>query len=123
MSDSSDIRSPFEEFVESNNDYYAKVFLQIQKSELGRFHINLSALLGSFVWAALRGNWLLFIIGFVVDLVTAVNLALVYKYSKAAVGNADKAFLVERYEGWSQSHIVTAIFVFVVGKLFVWLAG
>lgn len=122
-SDTDDIRKPFIEFAGPGGEYYADVFLRIQKSTLGRFHVNRAALLGSFVWAALRGNWVLFVIGFVVDLIATVNVALVYKYSKAAVDNADKAYLVERYEGWSQTHTIAAIVVFVAGRvLFGWLA-
>ncbi|ETW92580.1 MAG: hypothetical protein ETSY1_43035, partial [Candidatus Entotheonella factor] len=61
--------------------------------------------------------------GFVVDLVTAVNAALVYKYSKAAIDNADKDYLVARYEGWSDSHFVATIFVLLLGRfVFAWLA-
>lgn len=123
MTTDTDPKKPFLEFAGPNGDYYADTFLRIQKNALGRWHINKSALLGSFVWAALRGNWFLFIIGFVIDLVTAVNLALVYKYSKAAADNADKDFLVARYEGWSQSSMIGAILVFVLGRLlFGWIA-
>lgn len=123
MSDDTDIRRPFLEFAGRNGDYYADVFLKIQKSKLGRFHINFVALVGSYIWAALRGNWVLFTLGFVIDVVAAVNVALVYKYSKAAVDNADKAFLVERYEGWSQNQAIAAVVVFVFGRLlFGWLA-
>ncbi|WP_170603433.1 ABC transporter permease [Ruegeria arenilitoris] len=66
---------------------------------------------------------MLFVIGFVIDLIVAVNLALVFKYSKAAADNADKDFLVERYEGWSQSSLIGAILVFFLGRLlFGWIA-
>lgn len=85
MSSEQEIRKPFIEFAGRNGDYYADTFLKIQKSALPGGHLNFAALFGGFVWAALRGNWLLFKIGFVVDLITAVNFALVYKYSKAAV--------------------------------------
>jgi len=123
MSDTDDFKKPFIEFAGTNGDYYADVFLKIQKSKLGRAHINLAALLGSFIWAALRGNWILFTMGFVIDLIAAVNLALIYKYSKAAVENAEKSFLVERYENWAHSHTLAAIFVFIVGRLlFGWIA-
>ena len=123
MSDETELRKGYAEFAGRNGEYYADTFLQIQKMTLGRFHINLAALAGSFVWATLRGSWALFVIGFVVDLVTMVNVALVYKYSKAAIDNADKAYLVERYEGWSQTHLTAAILVFVLGRLlFAWLA-
>lgn len=118
-----DIRKPFVEFAGSNGNYYADVFLNIQKATLGALHLNLAALLGGFVWAALRGNWILFVLGFAFDLVAAVNVALVYKYSKAAVDFSDKAFLVERYQGWSETHTVAAVVVFVSGRLlFSWLA-
>jgi glycine betaine/proline transport system permease protein len=123
MNTETDLRKPFIEFAEKNGDYYADVFLKIQKSVLGRGHFNLAAMLGTFIWAALRGNWTLFIIGFVIDLVAAINLALVYKYSKAAIENADKDFLVARYEGWTQSHVIGAILVFVLGRIiFGWIA-
>ena len=123
MTDETDIRKPFIEFAGPRGDYYADTFLKIRKQSLRGYHINATALAGSFVWAALRGNWTLFVIGFVVDLITLVNLALVYKYSKAAVDNAEKAYLVERYEGWSESHLTAAVIVFVLGRLlFAWLA-
>lgn len=123
MTDETDFRKPITEFAGPNGDYYADVFLKIQKAQLPRFHVNRAALAGSFIWAALRGNWLLFTIGFVVDLVALINLALVYKYSQAAADNADKAYLVERYEGWSQTHLIGAIVVFILGRLlFAWLA-
>ena len=123
MSDDAKIREPFLEFAGPNGDYYADTFLSIQKSELGRWHLNKAALVGSFIWAALRGNWLLFLIGFLIDLVALVNLGLVYKYAKAATDNADKDFLVARYEGWTQTHIIGAILVFVLGRLiFAWLS-
>ena len=123
MTDEQEFRKPFIEFAEQNGEYYADTFLEIQKSKLSRWHINKAALVGSFVWAALRGNWLLFWIGFLIDLVAAINLALVYKYSKAAVEFADKAYLVERYEGWTSSSLTAAILIFVLGRLlFAWLA-
>ncbi|WP_424987508.1 ABC transporter permease [Microbulbifer sp. S227A] len=123
MNTDTDLSKPFVEFAGPNGDYYADTFLKIQKSTLGRAHINTAALLGSFVWAALRGNWLLFSIAFVIDLIAAVNLALVWKYSNAAIANADKDFLVARYEGWTSTHLVAAIVTFVLGRLlFAWLA-
>lgn len=123
MQEGPNIRGPFIEFAEKNGDYYADTFLKIQKAQLSRFHINTSALLGSWIWAALRGNWALFIIGFVIDLIAAVNVALVYKYSKAAIDNASKANLVERYESWSNMYLIGAIAVFFLGRLFFsWLA-
>ena len=123
MSSQTDTREPFLEFAGPNGDYYADTFLQIQKNKLRSLHMNWAAMIGSFIWAALRGNWMLFTIGFVIDLVAAVNLALVYKYSRAAIENADKDFLVARYEGWSQTHLIGAILVFVLGRLlFGWIA-
>ncbi len=123
MKADTDILKPFKDFAGPNGDYYGDTFLQIQKSTLARWHINKAALLGSFVWAALRGNWFLFFIGFLFDLIAAINLALVYKYSKAVVDFADKDFLVTRYEGWASSSLLAAIVVFVVGRfIFAWLA-
>lgn len=123
MSSDTDIRKPFLEFAGQNGQYYADVFLKIQKATLARRHVNFAAMAGSFFWAALRGNWGLFVIGFIIDLIAAVNLALVYKYTNAAIENADKAYLVERYEGWSQTHLIGAVLTFVLGRLlFGWLA-
>ena len=123
MATETELRKPFLEFAGQNGAYYADTFLEIQKNRLSRWHINTSAMLGSFVWAALRGNWLLFVIGFVIDLIAAVNLALVYKYSRAAAENADKDFLVARYESWTQSSLIGAIIVFFLGRLlFGWIA-
>ncbi len=123
MQDDVGAREPFRNFAGANGDYYADVFLKIQKSSLPRHHVNPAALIGSFVWAALRGNWLAFTIGFVIDLVAAVNVALYFKYSQAAIDNADKAYLVERYEGWSSTYLLAGILVLILGRLlFAWLA-
>lgn len=115
--------TPFEEFAGPNGSYYADVFLRIQKSALSRWHINPIALIGTFIWAALRGNWMLFVVGFVIDLVAAVNVMLVFRYAQAAIDNADRDFLVARYENWSDMHLTGAILTFVFGRLFfAWLA-
>ena len=116
-------QNPFFEFAQNNGAYYADVFLRIQKSKLGFAHINVAALIGSFVWAALRANWTLFIIGFVIDLIALVNASLYFKYGQAAFANANKDFLVARYEGWAQNHLIAAIVVFILGRiLFSWMA-
>lgn len=123
MSDQSDPRQHFSDFAGPNGDYYAEVFLKIQKATLGRLHFNKAALLGSFVWAALRGNITLFVAGLVIDLVAMVNGALVYKYSKAAADNADKDFLVARYEGWADTHLIAGVAALILGRLFfAWMA-
>lgn len=123
MSTEQELRAPFKEFAGPNGDYYADTFLKIQKSILPNTHINWAAAVGSFVWAALRGNWLLFWISFLFDLVALVNLALYYKYSNAVITFADKDYLVERYSGWASSSIIAAIIVFVIGRLFFgWVA-
>ena len=123
MPDDAGAPSPFKRFAGASGDYYADVFLKIQKSSLPRYHLNPAALAGSFIWAALRGNWLLFTLAFVVDLIAAANIALFYKYAQAALDNADKAYLVERYAGWSSTYLVGGIAVFVLGRLFFsWVA-
>ena len=117
--------APFWEFAGRSSRYYARTFLRIQRATLPARHFNVAAMLGSFVWAALRGNWLLFWIGFCTDMVAAVNLALVYKYSLAA-GQAvidGKAFLVQRYEGWTSAYLLAAVVLFLAGRLLLgWLA-
>ena len=123
MQDDASELKPFKDFAGTKGDYYADVFLKIQKASLPPHHVNPAALVGSFIWAALRGNWLLFVVGFVIDLIAAVNAALYFKYAQAAIDNADKAYLVERYEGWSSTHLMAAILVFVLGRLlFSWIA-
>jgi len=117
MTNETQTKSPFVEFADANGAYYEDTFLKIQKSTLGRFHINKAALLGSFIWAALRANWTLFLIGFVIDLIALVNLSLYFKYTGAALANADKGFLVNRYETWAQGHIIAALVVFVLGRI------
>ena len=122
MSDT-DIRKPFIDFAEKNGDYYADTFLKIQKAELPKTHVNWAAAAGSFIWAALRGNWLLFWIAFIIDLIVAVNVALYFKYSQGAITFADKEYLVTRYEGWASSSIMAAIVIFILGRLFFgWIA-
>jgi glycine betaine/proline transport system permease protein len=123
METEKDLLKPFKEFAGPNGEYYGNTFLKIQKDTLGKFHINIAAAIGSFIWAALRGNWLLFWIAFLIDLVALINLSLMAKYSQAAIDNAEKDFLVVRYEGWSADHLLGAILVFILGRLLVgWLA-
>ena len=117
--------SPFREFAGPAVEYYSRAFLQIQRATLPFRHINVAAMLGSFVWAALRGNWLLFWIAFCIDMVAAVNLALVYKYDLAQAQAVidGKDFLVQRYGDWTGSHLLAAAALFVGGRvLFGWLA-
>jgi len=118
MSDN-EVTAAFKEFADKDGDYYADTFLKLQQNKLGRFHVNWQAAIGSFIWARLRGNWLLFWIAFVIDLLAAVHVALVFKYTWAeaqAVIDA-KQNLVDRYADWTQSHLMWAILVFVLGRL------
>ncbi|MEM6891600.1 MAG: proline/glycine betaine ABC transporter permease [Pseudomonadota bacterium] len=125
MSETRDLTAPFREFAESGGDYYAKTFLAIQQDKLSRRHLNWSAAIGSFFWAAMRSNWLLFWIAFLLDLVALVYLAQAYKYN-AAVDQAivdGKDFLVDRYETWGSNSVIAAVLIFVLGRLvFGWLA-
>ena len=117
--------APFREFAGRSGDYYGRTFLGIQQASLPFRHVNLAAAAGSFVWAALRGNWLLFWIGFAADMIAAVNLALVYKYDLAAAQAVvdGKDFLVQRYEGWTDSYLLAAVVLFAAGRLLIgWLA-
>ncbi len=125
MAETKDVSAPFKEFAGENGDYYASTFLSIQQDKLPRTHFNVSAALGSFFWAALRANWLLFWIGFLLDLVALIYLALAYKYTKASAQAVidNKAFLIERYDAWASSSLMGALIVFVLGRLFFgWLA-
>ncbi len=120
-----EILSAFGDFAEQKREYYARTFLKLQQSKLPSWHLNIAAMLGSFVWAALRGNWLLFWIAFAADMMAAANFGLVYRYSvaKAAAIEADKAFLVERFTNWTGLHLLAAVLLLVVGRLVVgWLA-
>ena len=117
--------APFKEFAGPNGDYYGRAFLRIQQARLPNRHLNVAAVLGSFVWAALRGNWLLFWIGFAFDMVAAVCFALVYKYSLAATQAVidGKEFLVLRYESWTNGYLAAAIVLFLAGRAILgWLA-
>ncbi|MEL6297157.1 MAG: proline/glycine betaine ABC transporter permease [Pseudomonadota bacterium] len=120
-----DPTEPFRDFAAVNGDYYARTFLTLQRAELRRTHINAAAGVGSFVWAAWRGNWFMFWLALAIDMITLVNAALVYKYATASAQAVidDKAFLVTRYDGWTNLHLVAAIATFVIGRLLVgWLA-
>lgn len=110
-----------EGFAGPNSEYYARTFDRIQRATLPIRHLNVAALLGSFVWAALRGNWLLFWIGFVGDMIAAVNVALAYKYSLAAAQAVmdGKDFLIQRYETWTDTHILAAVAMFVGGRVLI----
>jgi len=116
---------PFRDFAEKSGDYFADVFLSIQKASLGIGHFNWQAVLIGFPWAALRANKLLFWIGFLIDLVALVYLVQVWKYSTAAAQAVidQKDFLVVRYEDWTMSSLWAAVIIFVLGRLlFGWLA-
>ncbi|MDA8587308.1 hypothetical protein N9L47_13785, partial [Rhodobacteraceae bacterium] len=91
---------PFKEFADHDGEYFADVFLSIQKAKLGVAHFNWSAALIGFPWAALRANKMLFWIGFLIDLVAFVYLVQVWKFSTAAAQAVidEKDFLVVRYE-------------------------
>ena len=120
-----DTLAPFREFAGPSGRYYARIFLRIQRATLPSRHLSVAAMLGSFVWASLRGNWLLFWIGFCTDMVVAVNLALVYKYNLAAAQAVidGKEFLVQRYESWTGAYLLAAVVLFVAGRLALgWLA-
>ncbi|MBX2839758.1 MAG: ABC transporter permease subunit [Gammaproteobacteria bacterium] len=124
--DDLEVRKAFGTFAEKNPDYYADTFLNIQQSKLPFLHFNFAAMLGSFLWAALRGNWLLFWISFATDMMAAANLGLVYRYSvaKAQAILDEKAYLIERFDNWTTAHLIAAILFFIVGRLVVgWLAN
>lgn len=120
-----EVREAFGNFAEQNQDYYGRTFLKIQQNKLSGLHINKAAALGGFVWAALRGNWIMFWIGFVFDMMAAANLGLVYRYSlaKAAAIDAEKTYLIERFTDWTGRHLLAAILLFIVGRLVLgWIA-
>lgn len=125
MSVTSDITKAFKDFAGPRGDYYAKTFLSIQQDKIGRGHMNWAAAIGSFVWAALRGNWFIFWLGFVVDLVAAVYLAHAWKYNAAAEQAVidGKDFLITRYEAWTSSALISTVVIFILGRLLVgWMA-
>lgn len=120
-----EIKQAFENFAEQNTDYYSRTFLKIQQDKLSSLHLNIAAMLGGFVWAALRGNWMLFWIGFIFDMMAAANFGLVYRYSvaKAAAIEAEKGFLIERFSNWTVKHMIAAIVLFIIGRLVLgWMA-
>ena len=110
------VSNSFQEFSQKNGDYYSNVFSLIQRDQLKFHHINYSALLGGFVWSALRGNWFLFFLSTFLDLIAAVNVTMYFKYGagieKAILDKKD--FLVERYTNWQDSSFIYAILVFVI---------
>lgn len=120
-----ELNQAFKDFSEQNSDYYANTFLAIQQSRLPFFHLNIAATLGGFIWAALRGNWLLFWIGFAIDMMAAANIGLVYRYSVAHSNaiEANKEFLIERFSNWTTLHLIAGIGLFIVGRLLIgWMA-
>jgi glycine betaine/proline transport system permease protein len=120
-----EVKKAFGDFAEKSRDYYARTFLKIQQAKLRFWHINIAATLGGFVWAALRGNWLMFWVGFIIDMMAAANLGLVYRYSvaKAAAVAAEKDYLIERFTDWTGRHLLAAIALFVVGRLLIGWMG
>lgn len=121
-----ELTKAFGDFAEERRDYYANTFLKIQQNKLSALNLNLGAMIGSFVWAALRGNWLLFWVGFAFDMMAAANLGMVYRYhhAKLAAVISEKEYLVERFTNWTASHLIAAIVIFVIGRLLMgWLAN
>ncbi|MCP8894158.1 proline/glycine betaine ABC transporter permease [Shinella daejeonensis] len=115
----------FRDFAGRSDAYYASAISRLQRNRLPFWHVNWSAAAGGFLWAATRANGFLFWIGFALDLVAAVCLALAYKYAGAAEQAVidEKQFLVTRFEAWEVSSFWAAILVFVIGRLlFGWLA-
>ena len=115
----------FKSFATANARYYSKTFLQIQRDDLPWHHINFAALFGGFLWVAFRGNWILFWVAFAGDMIAAVNLAQVYKFSMAATQATldGKDFLVERYEIWTNNHLLAAALALIFGRLITgWMA-
>ena len=134
-----ELLKPFKEFAGQQGDYYAKVFLAIQQARLPRWHVNWAAVICSFAWAKLRGSWLLFWIGFLIDLVVVVQLGTAYRYKQGAgevqvdidalmaSGKEDlaanKQFLFDRYDNWADNGVLTALIILVLGRLlFGWMA-
>ena len=120
-----DETKPFAEFADKSGGYFAETFLSIQKAKLPATHVNWMAAIAGFPWAALRANKMLFWLGFLIDLVAAVYLMQVWKFSRAAeqavIDNKD--FLGERFENWTTSSLCAAIIIFVLGRvLYGWLA-
>lgn len=119
------LQQSFAEFAGLSGSTYADVFQKIQHGHLKRSHINWAAALGSFGWAAARGSWLLFWVGFAVDLLAAVCIALAYKYGAAAAeaSGVGKDYLVQRYDSWAGISMWAAVIVFIAGRaVFGWLA-
>ena len=119
------LRASFETFAEVSGEYYASRFLGIQRDEARPYHLNIAATFGSFVWAALRGIWNLFWIGFAIDLFALICVALAYKYGSAASEalGEDKAYLFERYSSWQTASTAAAVVLFIGGRLlFGWMA-
>ncbi len=121
-----ELSKAFGDFAEERREYYAGTFLNIQRNKLSALNLNLAAVMGSFVWAALRGNWLLFWVAFAFDMMAAANLGLVYRYhqAKLAAELTEKDYLVVRFTEWTASHLMAAVVIFVIGRLIVgWLAN
>lgn len=120
-----EIKQAFESFAEQSKDYYSRTFLKIQQAKLSFFHLNFAAMFGGFIWAALRGNWVMFWIGFIFDMMAAANLGLVYRYAvaKTAAVAAEKDYLIERFTDWTGKHLIAAIAIFIIGRLLIgWMA-
>lgn len=120
-----ELKGAFERFAEQSTEYYTGVFKKIQQAKLPFYHFNKAAMLGSFVWAALRGNWLLFWMAFAFDMMAAANFCLVYRFlgAKADAITAEKAYLIERYTSWSMLYLIAAVFLFIAGRIIIgWLA-
>lgn len=112
-------------FTERASTYYYDVFLRIQRNTLSKFHVNWAALIGSFFWSALRASWLLFWIGFCIDLFAAVNIALSYKYALATTDSIlnNRSTLAELYNLKSVVHLWIGLSALFLGRpVFAWLA-
>jgi len=112
-------------FVTAGVPYYASTFEKIEKNALPWWHINPWALTVPWLWAGLRGVWLVFWIALAIDLLGVVCIMQVVKFSpllsEAQANAAENVTLIERYSRWIRNYGTAGIALLMAGRL--WLGG
>ena len=107
-------------FVAQNEPYFSNVFERLQRSELPRWHMNIWGLLVPWLWASLRGVWLMFWLALAIDILAIVCLMQVVKFTpllEEALKNPEaNTTLIPRYTGWINTYNAMGWILLIGGR-------
>lgn len=108
-------------FAGDKASYYAPVFEQLQRGKLPRWHMHIWGLLTPWFWAAMRGVWIMFWISLALDVLAAVCLMQVVKFSallaNAQLDAAANVTLIARYTSWINNFGTVGVIILIAGRL------